>query len=122
MVASRQPSMAPTYAIHRELTANDSLPETTQANGINMAGYKRANIRVVTDGSCNPTIQVQFWSAESATPKFVDDNIGLIFPGAGAGVDYEVTVDCNGRDMFVAVPSGIGALETAMVMVAGVPN
>ena len=119
MVAT--PSLAPTYVEHRFMDgANDTLPIITIASGIDMSGYRRCNIQVVPDATANPTVRVQFWSVKEGA--FIDDHSALAFAAKGAGVAYDLTIDCNGRRMLVAVTAGVGGGEEAWVYVSGVPN
>jgi len=114
----RSPSHAPDYALHRYLNgASDTPPETAIQHGINMLGYEKANIQVVPDAAADPSIKVQFWSVKS--DKFIDDHSAVSFAGKGAGKPYEVTVDCNGRVMFVLVPTGVTTGQECWVYVSG---
>ncbi len=114
--------LAPTYGRHRHIEAvagMDTLPVTDRTKGINMGGYKNAHIQVVTDTASAPQIQVQWWSENSDTPAFIDDESKLLFPAKGAGIDWEITIPCEGREMLVAVIVGVGAGEEAWIYVAG---
>lgn len=107
------PQKAPEYAIHREVSAIDTLPETNQKHGMNMIGYDYANIQVIPDSTDPPEIQeipegggsvvvqVLWWCEEVA--QFISEQEPIVKPGIGVDVPYEFTVPCYGRVMFVAV-------------------
>ena len=97
------PVKAPRYASYRTVIANDSAPIVDVNYGINMSGYKTANIQVVPSGGANPTVGVLFWS-ENAT-KFVQASTAISKAGVGANTAHEFEVDCNGRIIFVIVSS-----------------
>lgn len=102
MEPTRSPQQAPLYAMHRQAVAGtDSLPELNEMHGMNMKGYSRAHVQIVPSGGSNPTVQVQWWSA--AAGKFVQEQTPITKAGVGANTPYEFTVDCRGRNMFVAV-------------------
>jgi len=115
----RSPSHAPDYALHRYVKdANDTPPETVKAHGINMHGFQSANIQVIPDANDpNPSIEVFFWSEKAAA--FVSEHSALAFAGKGAGEPYEVTVECNGRVMFVSVIAGVAATQDCRIYVSG---
>ena len=114
----RTPSMAPNFALHRDLlTNNDTLPHATQADGINMKGFNKAVIQVVPDTNVDPTLNILFWSDEASA--FVPDHTPLNFAGQGIGVAFDLQVNCHGRDMFVAVTAGMVGAETCKISVAG---
>jgi len=114
----RSPSHAPDYVLHRYLTgASDTLPESRLQSGINMLSYRFANIQVVPDAAADPAIKIQFWSPKKN--EFIDSHMVLSFASKGVGKSYEVTVECNGRQMFVAVPSGVTTGQECWVYVSG---
>jgi hypothetical protein len=115
----RSPRHAPDYALHRYVAeANDTLPETVRAHGMNMHGFQNAHVQVVPDtNNPDPSIKILFWS--EAAGAFIDDHSALAFAGKGAGVPYEVTVACNGRVMFVAVVGGMSAGMDCRIYVSG---
>jgi len=83
-----------------------------------MLGFQSANIQVVPDqNDPDPSIRVQFWSEKAGA--FIDEHATLDFAGKGPGASYEVTVECNGRVMFVAVPAGMAAGKDCRIYVGG---
>ena len=114
----RSPMLAPGYALHRYVAeAIDSLPETVQAHGMNMAGHGIANIQVVPSDGANPDIKVLFWSEEASA--FIDKHVALAFAGKGANVAYELDLDVNGREIFIAVIGGVAAGQKVHIFVGG---
>jgi hypothetical protein len=110
--------MAPKYALHREVAAVDTLPETVKAHGINMSGYEYAHIQVVPIGGANPNVQVQWWYQNAAgVGKFIQEHTAIAKTGAGANTPFEFSVECRGRIMFVAFTAL--AAGTAKAFVSG---
>ena len=113
---TRSPVLAPAYALHRVVTAADSLPETKRGVGVNMSSYAYAHVQVVPSGGANPSIKIMFWSSEAGA--FIDDHTALAFAGAGINAAYETTIACRGREMFVAVTAGLTSGQ-AKIFVSG---
>jgi len=114
----RSPMLAPGYSLHRYVAeAKDTLPETVQAHGMNMAGHRFANIQVVPVDGANPDIKVLFWSEEAS--MFIDEHVALAFASKGVDVPYEFSVDVHGREIFVAVVDGVAAGQKVRVFVGG---
>ena len=109
------PQKAPLYALYRNASAVDSLPETVKAHGINMVDYSSAHIQVLPAGGANPTVKVMWWSEEAG--KFIDEQVALTKAGIGADAGFEFTVNCLGRIMLVAVT--VLAAGTAKILVSG---
>ena len=115
---TRSPKSAPEYALHRVVkAAADVLPETNQANGMNMRGYERAHIQVVPVDGANPSVQVLWWSPQAA--QFINDYTPITRAGQGVNTPYEFSVEARARVLFVAVTSGVAGGQTVRVLVAG---
>jgi len=111
-------SHTPVYAYHRYLSgASDTPPETVKRHGLNTAGFQFAHVQVVPVDGANPNVKVLFWSEEAA--KFVEKHSSLSFASKGVDTPYEFDVECNGRTMFVSVPSGVTAGQKCRVYAAG---
>jgi len=111
-------SHTPVYAFHRYLFgASDTPPETVKRHGLNTEGFQFAHVQVVPVDGANPDVKVLFWSEKAA--QFVEKHSSLAFAGKGANIPYEFDVECNGRTMFVSVPSGVGGGQTCRVYAAG---
>jgi hypothetical protein len=95
--------------------------ETDPKRGINMGGYRVANVQVVPVGAgkavTDPAVEVLFWS--EAVGEFIPEHVTIAKAGIGDGKSYEFEVECNGRIMFVAITGGLIAGEEAEVHVAG---
>jgi hypothetical protein len=113
---TRSPVLAPEYALHRVETAADSLPQTSRAAGINMRSYTHAHVQVVPSGGANPLVKIMFWSPEAG--KFIDLHTALTFTAGGLNTAWETTVECRGREMFVAVTGGVTSGQVK-IFVAG---
>jgi hypothetical protein len=113
------PAQAPGSVLHREISeASDGVSAITEkAWGINMSGERFANIEVVALAGANPAVEIQFWSEEAGA--FVSEHTPLSLAAKGANVDWGTTVECRGRLMFVKIPTGVGAGQTAKVFVGG---
>ena len=109
------PTRTPSYVLYRTVAANDSLPMTDPKQGINMKGYKTANIQIIPAGGGNPTVTVLYWSEEAT--KFVQEHTTIAKAGVGVNTPYEFSVDCNGRILFIAI-SSLSA-GTAKILVSG---
>jgi len=113
---SRSPQHAPDYALHRDVDAADGVGAITDGmQGINMTGYEYAHIQILPAGGANPTVQVQWWSAEGG--KFIQEHTAISKAGVGANTPFEFTVECRGRIMFVKVTTL--AAGTCKVLVSG---
>ncbi|KXH75412.1 MAG: hypothetical protein AM326_03410 [Candidatus Thorarchaeota archaeon SMTZ-45] len=111
-------SHTPVYAYHRYLSgSSDTLPETVKRHGLNTEGFKFAHVQVVPSDGANPNVKVLFWSDKAA--KFVEKHSSLSFAGKGVDVAFEFDVECNGRTMFVSIPSGVTAGQKCRVYAAG---
>jgi hypothetical protein len=99
----QNPERAPEYNLHREVAAADVAADTVKAHGMVMQDYRYANIQVVPAGGANPDIEVMFWSEEAGA--FISEHTALAFSGIGVNTPYEVTVDANGRRLWVMVPT-----------------
>ena len=97
------PLRAPEYNLHRVVDAVDAAADTVKAHGMLMQDYKYANIGVVPAGGADPDIEVMFWSDEAGA--FISAHTALAFSGIGANTPYEVTVEANGRRIWVMVPT-----------------
>lgn len=97
------PQQAPMYTLYRDVASNDSTPETDKKQGMNMSGYKTANIQVFPEGGGNPTIDVHFWSEEAG--KFIQGTTAISKAGVGVNVPHEFSVDVNGRMIYLVVSS-----------------
>ena len=97
------PKIAPDYGHHRKaVEVADVLANVVRAHGINMGGYRAANIQIApVTGAGNPTVNVYFWSEGKGL--FVQQHTPLLFAAVGAGLGWEATVECNGRIMFVGL-------------------
>lgn len=103
-VQTNSPQIAPDYGKHRDnVSVADVLASlTTKNHGINMGGYRLANVQIVPKGGAgNPTVNVLFWSEGQG--KFVPDHTALTFAALGAGLGWETTIEANGRIMMVAL-------------------
>lgn len=113
----RSPELAPEYALHRVVAADDSAAPTDKKLGMNMHSHEYANIQVVpSGGTTNPAVEVLFWSEVAG--KFVKQNTALTKSGLGAGVSYEFSISCYGRVIFVMV-TGIAGGESVSVLIGG---
>jgi hypothetical protein len=126
METRSSPSSAPGYVGHRffradagpPLALTDPLSVTDRRRGINMGGYRAANIHVVPlSPGANPDVEVLFWS--EAAGEFIPGNTPIAKAGIGVGKPYEFRVDCNGRIMFVKITGGLADTEEVEVYVAG---
>lgn len=104
------PQRAPDFALHRIVTANDSLPVDEKKNGMLMQDYQHAVVQVVPSGGDNPVVSVLFWSEEA--DEFVPEHTALDYAAKGANTPWQIEVACYGRSMLVAVTAGSGAGET----------
>jgi hypothetical protein len=112
------PERAPEYNLHRHVKdANDTLPETSKANGMLMQDYRWANVQVVPSELADPAVSVLFWSEEAA--QFVKPNPAMDFAAKGAGIPWETVIEANGRRMFVAVTAGMAADDEVKISVGG---
>ena len=102
------PKRAPEYVLYRDVNVVDSADSTVKAHGMNMAGFRFANIQVVPDAGQNPTTEVMFWSEEA--DKFIKEHVALIKTGIGSATPYEFSVDANGRIFWVKQTVGTGKI------------
>jgi len=109
------PERGSEYRLHRDGAAVDSTDSDEQAHGMNMHGFRFANIQVVPNTGANPTTEVMFWS--EAAEKFIKANTAIIKAGLGANIPYEYSVEANGRIIWVKVTVG-----AAKVYVSGWDN
>ncbi|MDX1390317.1 MAG: hypothetical protein R3344_14095 [Acidobacteriota bacterium] len=117
----RSPREAPFYSAHRlGVDAVDSLPESAEARGINMADNRYANIQVVPTGGANPTVAVLWWS--EAAGVFVQEHTPITRAGVGADTPFEFTVEAHGRTMFVAVTALAAGAVDILVSSSGRTN
>lgn len=110
-------TIAPDYSSYRSgIAVADGATVTDKNLGINCGNYKTANVQIVPGASANPSTEILFWSEGAG--KFVSHNsASLTFTGKGNGVGYEVSVECNGRILFVKLT---GTLTTGVdVYVSG---
>jgi len=113
----RSPDLAPEYALHRVVKADDSAAPTDKKLGMNMHSHEFANIQVVPSGaSSNPAVEVLIWSENAG--KFIKQNTALSKTGLGAGIPYEFSFSCYGR-IFFAMVTGITGGESVSVLVSG---
>lgn len=97
---------APDYKLHRDLSAADATPTTLEkSDGVNMHGFRFANVQVHPDGGAAGAV-VYFWSADEDTPGWVIHNPSIA-PTASAN-PYEFEVECNGRIMLIALTGNGG--------------
>ncbi len=96
------PKIAPDYGHHRMAVATaDVLANVKKAHGMNMGGYRLANVQIAPGASGNPTVDVYFWS--EALSLFVQEHTPLTFAAVGVGIGWEATIECNGRRIFVGL-------------------
>lgn len=101
-MTARSPQHAPRYALYRDaISVADTITSITKKQCINMEGHDKALIQVIPGAAANPTVAVYWWSDEAG--RILQDNPAITKAGVGAGVPYEFSVDCCGRQMFVAV-------------------
>lgn len=106
------PNKAPDYLLHRDVAAVDTANSDVKTDGMNMAGYRIANIQVVPKAGQNPTTEVMFWSDEA--DEFIPANTALSFTGLGNDKPYEVSVEANSRIIWVKITVG-----TAKISISG---
>lgn len=66
-----------------------------------MDGYQFANVQVIPSGGANPNLEIMWWS--EAANQFIQEHTPLTKAGVGIDTPFEFTVECFGRNMFVAV-------------------
>ncbi len=117
-VINNSPQKCPNYAFYKDVAAAESAAETVKQNGINMDGYRYANIQVVPTpaSGADPTAQVLWWS--ETLGEFIQEHTAISMAGAGANTPYEFTVECNGRIMLVVLTTMSSG--TAKIYVSGV--
>ena len=102
------PKRAPDHRLHRVVLAVDSSDSANRSQGMNMAGFRFANIQVVADAGQNPTTEAMFWCEEAS--KFINAHVALAKVGLGNGVAYEYTIEANGRVIWVKTTIGTGKI------------
>jgi len=112
----RSPDLAPEYAYHREVSANDAALPTDKRKGMNFHSHEFANIQVVAGAGADPDAEVVFWSEVAGA--FVQYNPVLTKTGLGTGKSYEFTVPAYGRIIYVMI-TGLGSGETCKVLCSG---
>ena len=99
------PASAPRFTIHRTLTVIDGAGAITNGKrGMNMAGFEKAHIKVLPGATAAPDLEVLFWSETKG--EFLSDHTPLAYAKKAVGVAWEITVEVQGRIIFVKVPNG----------------
>lgn len=104
---------APSYSLHRRVTAVDSTAITDSTRGLPAHGYQSVHVQVIPNGG-DPSVEVLFWS--EAAGKFISEHVPITKAGKGVDVPYEFTVEARGRRIFIKV--GTMAAGTCEVWLA----
>lgn len=117
---SRNPMLAPEYALHRVVEdAIEVAPFTNpKEHGINMASHSHAHIQVLPSALADPDVRVLWWSEKAGS--FIDEHSVITRVSVSAGTAYEFTVEARGRIMLVVVDGGtMIAADVVEIWVSG---